>query len=85
MYIWEFNAPEDEVVALALPLKAQTALVAFMDALVFDPWQHSANRSKNMPTVPFGDGLDGDILDPRPGSAGSDHAGSVAWLSWYDS
>ncbi len=28
-----------------------------MDALVFDPRQHSADRSKNMPTVPFGDGL----------------------------
>lgn len=38
VYAWEFNHPEDAIPVLERwPERAQSALVAFMDALVFDP------------------------------------------------
>lgn len=41
VYTWEFNYPEDALPVLQWPEAAQAALVAFMDALVFDPHNYA--------------------------------------------
>lgn len=60
MYRWEFNDPLVLVAFAELPKAGADALVAFMDAVVFDPWEfarrpgESVDRSKNLRMLAFG-------------------------------
>ncbi len=47
VYAWEFNYPEDAFPILETwPERAQAALSAFMDALVFDPHNYARKPSE---------------------------------------
>lgn len=52
VYTWEFRTDEDEANALTLPVEAQTALHAVLDAVIFDPWDF-----QRTPTEPEGKAL----------------------------
>jgi hypothetical protein len=60
VYRWELNDPQVQAVFDGLPRDAADALVAFMDAVVFDPWEfarrpgESVDRSKNLRMLAFG-------------------------------
>lgn len=59
MFTWEFNDPLEGLdLLVTLPEEAVTALVAFMDALVCDPWGLAGREPgvKNMPSYHFGPG-----------------------------
>lgn len=60
MYRWEFNDPMVLAAFEQLPTTAANALVAFMDAVVFDPWEfarrpgENVDKSKNLRMLAFG-------------------------------
>jgi hypothetical protein len=58
VYRWEFNNPDQETEALLMPVDGQRALVAFMDALVFDPFNYARTKDepvgRNMRFLDFG-------------------------------
>jgi hypothetical protein len=58
IYRWEFNSSEEEAAALLMPIEGQRALVAFMDALVFDPYDYARTKDepvgRNMRFLDFG-------------------------------
>ena len=60
MYEWVLNSEQIEDVFAGLPREAVTALVAFMDAVVFDPWEFArrpgelVDRRNHMRQLAFG-------------------------------
>ena len=71
VYAWEFNNPEDALPVLQWPERAQAALVAFMDALVFDPYNYArkpsepAGRAMRWLDFDAGGGLVTVVMDDR--------------------
>lgn len=46
VYTWVFRTDEDEADALKLPVEAQNAMRATLDAVIFDPWNFQRTPSE---------------------------------------
>ncbi|MBS2966460.1 hypothetical protein KGA66_25690 [Actinocrinis puniceicyclus] len=60
MFVWDYITPQVAEQAVSTPADAAVAFMAFMDAVIFDPWEfgrtagQAVDRAKNLRTTGFG-------------------------------